>query len=89
MAQPFPPQGEQQPYTEKPTKIYGEQYTTAGTLPAGATTETTNPLYADGRPHVITARGVYELHLTDWVVSNRYSGQPIAVLSDEEFHDSY
>lgn len=89
MAQPFPPQGEQQQYTERPLKIYGEQYHVGGALPVGATTETLNPVYADGRPHVITPRAVYELHDGDWVVSNRYTGVPMEVLSDEEFSERF
>lgn|SRR5262245_4042455 len=89
MAQPFPPQGGQQQFTERPFKIYGEQYTTTGQLPVGATTETVNPIYADGRPHVITPRGVFELHLTDWVLTNRYTGVPIEVLSADEFAERF
>ena len=55
----------------------------------GATTETANPVYADGRPHVITPAGVYELHDTDWIVSNRYTGVAVEVISDEEFSERF
>jgi len=89
MAAPFPPEGEQKSYTERPLKVYGEQYLEGGTLPVGATTDTHHPSYADGRPHVITATTVYELHSTDWVISNRYTGQPIEVISDEEFAERF
>jgi hypothetical protein len=90
MAQPFPPQGNQSPHTERPLKVYAEQYLVAGgPLPVGATTEGHNPMYADGRPHVITATRVYELAVGDWVISNRYTGQPVEVISAEEFAERF
>lgn len=89
MAQPYPPAGEQTQHTEKPLKVYAEQYLEGHPLPIGTTTETANPVYADGRPHVITPRGIFELHLTDWVISSRYTGQPIEVISDQEFTERF
>lgn len=90
MGQPFPPAGGQQQYTERPLKIYGEHYVTGGPLPVGATTETANPVYADGRPHVILPGGVVkELHPGEWVISNRYTGAPVDVISDEEFTERF
>jgi hypothetical protein len=90
MAAPFPPAGNQKQYNERPLKVYGEQYLASAPLPVGALTESLNPLYADGRPHVIVASGhVYDLHEGDWVVSSRYSGAQIEVLSDEEFTERF
>jgi hypothetical protein len=89
MAAPYPPQGNQTQQTEKPLKVYSEQYLAAAPLPIGATTETLNPLYADGRPHVITPRGVFELHEGDYVISNRYTGAPMEVISAEEFTERF
>jgi hypothetical protein len=89
MAAPFPPAGNQQQHTERPLKVYAEQYTAGGTLPVGATTETLNPVYADGRPHVIADTGVYDLHEGDWVISSRFTGRPVEVISDEEFAERF
>jgi hypothetical protein len=90
MGQPTPPQGNQTPHTERPLKVYAEQYLAGQPLPIGATTETLNPLYADGRPHVILATGVVrDLHETDWIISNRYTGQPVEVISAEEMAERF
>lgn len=90
MAAPFPPQGNQSQHTERPLKVYAEQYLASAPLPIGATTETLNPLYADGRPHVILPGGVVvDLHETDWLISNRYTGQPIEVISHEEMTERF
>lgn len=89
MAQPYPPQGAQQPHTERPLKIYGEQYLAGAALPIGATTETANPVYADGRPHVILPGGVVDLPVGWWVISNRYTGAAIEVISPEEFTERF
>jgi hypothetical protein len=90
MAAPFPPQGNQKQHTEKPLKVYAEQYVEGQPLPVGAVTETLDPVYADGRPHVITADGrVYDLQFGDWVISNRYTGALIEVISDEEFSERF
>lgn len=90
MAAPFPPAGNQTQHTERPLKVYAEQYLVGQPLPIGATTETRNPVYADGRPHVILASGrVVDLHETDWVISNRYTGQPIEVIAHEEMTERF
>jgi len=89
MAAPFPPQGNQQQHTERPLKIYAEQYLAGQPLPIGTITESLDPFYADSRPHVITADGVFELHETDWVISSRYTGQPIEVISAEEYAERF
>ena len=89
MAAPFPPQGEQQQYTERPLKIYGEQYHVGGTLPVGATAEVFPPAYPNGEPRVYANGRIYVLLEGDWVISNRYTGHPIDVISDEEFSERF
>ena len=92
MAQPFPPAGDQKQYNERPLKVYGEQYTTPGDLPVHAVI---NPgsagmlLFSDGVPRVPLASGWVVVTVTDWVISNRYTGQPIEVVSDEEFSERF
>jgi len=82
MAAPHPPAGNQQQHTERPLKVYAEQYLTAAPLPIGAVL--IPDLFTDGLPRVFTDTKAYELHETDWVISNRYTGKPIEVISDEE-----
>jgi len=94
MAQPFPPQGNQSPHTERPLKVYSEQYVTGQPLPIGAVVDPTPgpdlpPLFADGQPRVPLETGWVVVHPTDWVISNRYSGQPIEVISAEEFAERF
>jgi len=90
MGQPFPPQGNQTPHTERPLKVYAEQYAAGVPLPVGAVTEYGEPpLYSDGLPRVLTAAGWRLLTLTDWVISNRYTGKPIEVISAEEFAERF
>jgi len=38
---------------------------------------------------VITPAGVFDLHDTDWIISSRYSGKPIEVISAEEFAERF
>jgi len=89
MAAPYPPQGQQQSYTERPFKVYGEQYLVGQPLPAGVSTDIVPPVYADGQPRVYATTGVYNLQDTDWILTNRYTGQPIEVISDEEFSERF
>ena len=90
MAAPYPPQGNQRQATERPLKVYAEPYLAGAPLPIGATTETANPLYADGRPHVILPYGiVVDLRETDWILSSRYTGQAIEVISAEEYAERF
>lgn len=89
MGQPYPPQGSQQPYTERPLRVYGEQYV-VGTVPVGAVINPGDPpLYTDGLPRVPLAAGWVLVHPGDWVMSNRYTGKPIEVISDEEFTERF
>lgn len=90
MAQPHPPQGEQKQYTERPVKIFGEQYRDGHPLPIGAVINPGDPpIYTDGLPRVIVGQEWVVLHLTDWVISNRYSGLAVDVISAEEFSERF
>jgi hypothetical protein len=82
MAAPFPPQGNQTQHTERPLKVFAEQYLTDQPLPIGAVL--IPDLFTDGLPRVFTDTKTFELHETEWVISNRYTGKPIDVISDEE-----
>jgi|KBSMisStandDraft_5_1062788.scaffolds.fasta_scaffold00317_9 hypothetical protein len=86
MAHPHPAQGNQKQYTERPLKVFGEQYHAGGALPVGAVMI---DLYTDGLPRVFTTTQAYTLHDTEWVITNRYSGRPIQVISDEEFTERF
>lgn len=89
MAAPFPPQGNQKQHNERPNKIYAEQYLTGATIPVGVNVDVLPPIYPNGEPRVYVGAVVYPLHLTDWVISSRYSGQPIEVISAEEFAERF
>lgn len=90
MAAPLPPQGQQQTYTERPIRIFGEQYVTGQPLPIGATTDFGDPpLFGDGQPRVLLPSGWVVLQLTEWVLSNRYSGAAVEVISAEEFAERF
>jgi hypothetical protein len=88
MAAPYPPQGNQSSHTERPLKIYAEQYVTSASLPIGVSTEVT-PGFPNGEPRVHTETRTYPIAFTDWVISNRYTGQPIEVISAEEFAERF
>jgi hypothetical protein len=88
MAAPVPPQGAQQPYSERVVKVYGEQYRVGQPLPMGV--RTTAPGGEPVPPYVVSGRGIYQpLQDTDWIISNRYTGMPMDVLSDEEFRERF
>lgn len=87
MAPPHDVQGNQKQYTERPLKIFGEQYRADDPLPVGAVL--IPDLYPDGLPRVFTPTQAYELHEGEWVITNRYSGKPIEVISDEEFAERF
>jgi len=90
MAAPHPPQGNQTPHTERPLKIYAEQYVTAGQYPVGVVVNPGDPpIYQDGEPRVALPSGWVVVNLTDWVISNRYSGKPQEVISAEEFAERF
>jgi hypothetical protein len=90
MAAPFPPQGNQSQHTERPLKVYAEQYLAGQPLPVGATATAFPPIFAEGDARVYGSQGrVYLLHDTDWVISNRYTGQPVEVISHEEMSERF
>lgn len=90
MAAPYPPQGAQTQQTERPLRVYAEQYVAGGTLPVGAVINPGDPpFFVDDVPRVSTPAGWVVLHPTDWVISNRYTGQPIEVISDKEFSERF
>jgi hypothetical protein len=88
MAQPYPPQGNQQQHTERPLKVYAEQYLEGGALPIGVMH--TAPTGEETPPYLVDAAGRYQpVRSTDWVISNRYTGAPIEVISDEEMSERF
>jgi hypothetical protein len=87
MAAPYPPQGNQSPHTERPLRVYAEQYVEGQPLPIGAVIYT--GLFEDGLPRVPTLTALYVLNPTDWVISNRYTGAAIEVISAEEFAERF
>jgi len=90
MGQPHPPAGNQTPHTERPLKVYGEQYLEGGALPVGAVIDPGDPpLFSDGQPRVLLPTGWVVLHSTEWVVSNRYTGAAAEVISAEEFAERF
>jgi hypothetical protein len=90
MAAPFPPQGNQSPHTERPLKVYGEQYTAGGPLPIGVVVNPGQPpLFTDGLARVALPTGWVVVHVGDWVISNRYTGAAREVVSDEEFTERF
>ena len=89
MGAPFPPTGNQSSHTERPLKMYAEQYLIGQPLPVGTSTEVCEPLYPNGEPRVYAKEGTFNLHAGDWVISSRYTGQPIEVISAEEFTERF
>ena len=87
MAARFPPQGNQKQQTERPIKVYGEQYLLAAPLPIGASTVA--PTGETVPPYVVAGGVYFPLRETDWVISSRYTGQPIEVISAEEFAERF
>jgi len=90
MAAPFPPAGNQAQHTERPLKIYGEQYLTGAPLPIGVVIDPGDPpLFSDGQPRVLLPAGWTVIQLTEYVISSRYTGQAIDVISAEEFAERF
>lgn len=94
MAAPIPPQGQQQQHTERPLKIYSEQYLAGQPLPIGVVIDPPGgpgqpPLFSDGQPRVLTPAGWIVVRLTEWVISNRYTGKPREVISNDEFVERF
>lgn len=90
MAAPLPPQGTQQQVTERPLRVFAEQYVEGGALPVGAVINPGEPpFFTDGQPRVLLPAGWVVLHPTEWVISNRYSGAASEVISAEEFSERF
>jgi len=92
MGAPFPPQGEQKQHNERPLKIYAEQYLEGHPLPVGAVINPITgdlPLFGDGLPRVMLPSGWVVVRLTDFVISNRYTGAAAEVISAEEFAERF
>jgi hypothetical protein len=93
MAAPYPPQGNQKQQNEKPLKVYSEQYVEGQPLPVGAVIDPTGPgdlpLFTDGLPRVVVPAGWVVVRVSDFVISSRYSGQPVEVISAEEFAERF
>jgi len=90
MAAPHPPAGNQSQHTERPLKIYGEQYVVGQPLPIGVEVDPGDPpMFNDGQPRVALPTGWVVVNLTDWVISSRYSGKPLEVISAEEFAERF
>jgi hypothetical protein len=86
---PIPAQGGQQQYTERPYKIFAEQYRAGGALPIGAIAAIEPIFPASGGPYANTLTGVFPLHDTDWVITNRYTGQQQSVMANDEFTERF
>lgn len=89
MAAPFPPAGNQSQHTERPLKVYAEQYVAGAPVPIGVSTEVFDPAFPTGAPRVYLPGAVVVLQFSDWVISSRYTGKPIEVISAEEFAERF
>jgi len=94
MAAPVPPQGNQQPHTERPLKVYAEQYLAGAPLPVGVVIDPVPapglpPLFTDGQPRVMLPTGWVLVQPTDWVLTNRYTGAPSERIGAEEFTERF
>jgi hypothetical protein len=90
MGQPFPPQGNQSQHTERPLRVYAEQYLEGGTLPIGVSVAPVAMPPGDTSPRVALPYGeIRVIQSTEWVISSRYTGAPIEVISDEEFTERF
>jgi hypothetical protein len=87
MGAPLPPQGNQQLYTERPLRVFGEQYRIGAPLPIGVLTQT--PTGEATPPYAIAAGKYYPVTDTDWIISNRYTGALLEVISAEEFAERF
>lgn len=90
MAAPHPPAGNQTQHTERPFKVYAEQYLSGQPLPVGVVIDPGDPpFFTDGAPRVALPSGWVVVQLTDFVISHRYTGKPIEVISAEEFAERF
>jgi len=88
MAGVQPPEGGQKNYVTKPQQVYGEQYLAGGPLPVGAVAEL--PDYPpEGGPYLPLPPCVFVIHSTDWVITNKHTGVPTEVITDDTFTERY
>lgn len=74
-------------YVEKPTQVYAEQYFAATQPPpVGVCNCGINPVYP--APHAHPGRWA-SLHEGDWLLTSKYSGQLVDVLTDAEFQERF
>jgi len=80
----------QKQYVEKPGKVLAEQYFAASSPPAvGVHTCGLSPDVDTGPAHIHANGQVYFLHDTDWIVSDRWTGEPSHVLTNVQFEETY
>jgi len=93
MAAPKPPQGNQAQHTERPLKVYAEQYVDGQPLPIGVVLDPVGaggvPIFSPGVAAVLLPDGWVVIQPTEWVISNRYSGAAVEVLSHEEMSERF
>lgn len=89
MAGVTPPQGGQKNYVDKPQQVYGEQYLGGGPIPVGAVAEAGPGYPAEAGPYLVIPPCVFVIQSTDWVITDKHTGRPERVLTDEEFSDRF
>jgi hypothetical protein len=89
MGQPYPPAGAQKQYNERPLKVFGEQYLDGQPLPIGVVVEAGGPPTFTIAARVYLPDGPRPIVVGEWVISNRYTGAAVAVLSNEEFSERF
>jgi len=87
MSAPFPAQGNQQQHTERPLKIYAEQYLLSAPIPIGVLT--TAPTGEPMDPYVLIGGVFYRVVEADWILSSRYTGAVVEVIGPEEFTERF
>lgn len=77
-------------YTERPLKVLAEQYFVAADPPSISVCvcQVNPPYISGGAPHVHNKDVAFLLNDTDWIVTNRYSGN-VSVMSDAEFKERF
>jgi len=89
MGQPYPPAGEQTPHTERPLKVYAEQYLDGHPLPIGVELGPGGPPDFTIAPRVHLPTGAIVITFGEWVITNRYTGVVREIISAEEFQERF
>jgi len=80
----------QKQYVEKPRKVLAEQFFEGSDPEAvGVHRCGLHPDVATGPPHVHANERIYFLQDTDWILSDKWTGAPTGVLTDEQFQDMF